>query len=204
MSEMHAHTANYIDAQRPLSDAERDGFRRLGAYVEVPKEVAMRHPLYGVAGWLVVLAVFMILDTVFGGLVVLANLVLAAKGAAGSHLLFAVIQAGFVAAYIVCIVRLFAKHPGFPRLFTVMCILSLTLTGIGVLIAGFTWFALGQAIAVGIYIAYVQCSRRVRVTYRSQVDGNDPFLSHAASGGASSPIAPAPVPGVAARQFGGA
>jgi len=152
------------------------GFQKTGDDIELPLAVAESHPLYGIAGWTVVLAVFMVLDAIVFLLATIGSFMLASRGAGGWFSVLGLIQLGLLIWAIACIVKLFAKKSDFPGQFTALCIASATLTVIGMLIGGATWMAAVQLVVVAVYIGYVQRSRRVRVTFRHQVDSGDPLL----------------------------
>jgi len=151
-------------------------FHKVGDNVEMPREMAAGHPLYGIAGWAVVLAVFMCLDAIMGVLIIIGSFVLASRGTGGLHALFGFIQFGLLCWAIVCLVKLFSKRPDFPGQYTAFCITSGALTLLGAMINGLSWVAAVQLAVVAIYIAYVQTSRRIRVTFRHQVGVNDAYL----------------------------
>jgi hypothetical protein len=152
-------------------------FRREGDHVRMPQEVAAGHPLYGVGGWLVALAVLLILDAVFNGLSAIASLILSDRLPNGGLVLFfGFVQAGFCIWMINCLVMLFGKNPGFPRQLTTLCIFSLGGSALTVLLGGFHWSMLVQATLICVYLTYVQSSVRVRVTYRNEIAVTDWLL----------------------------
>ena len=159
-----------------VSATEPRRFQRAGDDIELPLDVAQRHPLYGIAGWAAVLAVFMVLDALVFVLATIGSFMLASRGAGGWFSVLGLIQLGLLVWAVACLVKLFAKKPDFPSQFTALCVASATLTVIGMLIGGATWMAAIQLVVVAIYIGYVQRSRRVRVTFRHQVESGDPIL----------------------------
>lgn len=158
----------------PAVDARR--FHKVGDHIELPQEAAEAHPLYGIAGWTVVLAVFMVLDAVFAALVIIATFVVAMRGAGGFYMVLGLVHLGILCWAIACLVKLFSKKPDFPSQYTALCIVSAVFTVIGGLIGGFSWVLAAQLAVIAIYLAYVQRSRRIRVTFRHQVESGDAYL----------------------------
>ena len=150
---------------------------KAGEQVELPREAAEGHPLYGVAGWTVVLSVFMILDAIMAVFIAIATFVVAARGAGGLFVVLGLVHLGMLGWMIVCIVKLFSRRSDFPGQFTALCIVSAAFTVLGAFIGGFTWVSFAQLAVVAIYIAYVQSSRRIRVTFRHQVGNGDAYLN---------------------------
>jgi hypothetical protein len=177
-------------------------FQRVGDTIEMPKDVAKGHPLYGVAGWLVTLAVFMVLDALVFLLDTIVSFILASRGAGGWYGVLGLIHLGLLAWSIACIAKLFQRRADFPSQFTALCIASATLSVISMLIAGLTWLALVQLAAIAIFFGYVQRSRRVRVTYLHQVDGADPYLDRLFPQGLPDHLTPAPSPWRRIGKFG--
>lgn len=176
----------------PVADPRR--FQKAGDCIEMPKEAAESHPLHGIAGWTMVLAVFMILDALVFVLGTLGSFILASRGAGGWYAVLGLIQFGLLVWSIACIVKLFARRADFPGQFTALCVASAALTVIGTLIAGVTWMALVQLVVVAIYVGYVRRSRRVRVTFRHQVESGDPYLNQLFPQGLPDHLKPAPSP----------
>jgi len=150
---------------------------RAGDFVELPQQTAANHPLYGIAGWTVVLAVFMILDAIMAVLIAIGTFVVATRGAGGVYAVLGLVHLAMLGWMIACIVKLFSKRADFPGQFTALCIVTAALTVLGALINGFTWFSFIQLAVVAIYIAYLQHSHRIRVTFRHQVGDGDAYLS---------------------------
>jgi hypothetical protein len=161
-------------ARPPAFDPRQ--FQRAGDAVEIPAAAAEGHPLYGIAGWAVVLAVLMVLDAIVFALGTIGSFILASRGAGGWFSVLALIQLGLLIWAIACIAKLFGKRADFPGQFTAMCVASATLTVLGMLIGGITWMSAIQLAVVALYIGYVQNSRRIRVTFRHQVESADPYL----------------------------
>jgi len=162
-------------APDPHSPVDLDEFRVDGAYVVVPDEVARRHPLFGVAGWTVALGVVLILDVLVG---VFNTFVLFSYASrAGWIVLLALFQAGMLIWMIACIAKLFGQKPDFPGQLTTLCGVNAAYLVIVMLIGGGSMTTFVQLGVVILYIAYVQSSRRVRVTYRNQVLAADPLLA---------------------------
>jgi hypothetical protein len=174
MSSRPDENAPHAAQRAPAADPRR--FQQAGDYIELPLGVAESHALYGIAGWTVVLAVFMVLDAIVFALSTIGSFMLAARGAGGWFSVLGLIQLGLLIWAIACIAKLFAKKPDFPSQFTALCVASATLTVFGMLIGGATWMAVIQLVVVALYIGYVQRSRRVRVTFRRQVESGDPIL----------------------------
>lgn len=184
MSMRQDYAAQIIERYARIAEATAPSDRRETLDVKVSADVARTHPLYGVAGWTVVLAVFTILDAIIAALVMLGTIVVASRGIAAWHWLIVLVQGAMLTWLVVCIVKLFEKHEIFPRLFTCMCVASGALSVFMMVVGGFNWVALVQLAVVGIYIGYVQSSRRINVTYRHLVAADDPILAQSGAGNA--------------------
>jgi hypothetical protein len=179
-----APSASAPSASAPSHAADPSAFSRDGDYVRVPEEVALRHPLYGISGWLVVLAVLMILDATMSGLGALASMFMSGRLPNGGLVFFiGLVQAGFCIWMIACIVSLFRKNPAFLSQMTAICIVSLIFVALAVALAGLSWTLGIQAAMIVVYLAYVRIARRVRVTYRHEVEAADPMLQEMFSAG---------------------
>jgi len=170
------------------------------SWTTVPLEIAKRHSLYGVAGWLYLVALGCVL-TPLRSATSLAPIYAGIDFAALHPTLsaFIVIEIALNAAVILWAVAnvflLFGKHRLFPRSYAGMLAAS------GVLVVGDTvatkfvmdaigqpmaWNALfdaetirevGRAIVVAaVWIPYTFISRRVNVTFLNRVRGDDPLL----------------------------
>ena len=162
---------------------------RLGRWRSVPREEAMRHPLYGAGGIMVSLLVGMLLNVPVRAAEYLASLP-ALTGTVPSwlttlHLLMTVDAVVLTSLYTVAFVAALRRVPLFPRLLVAIWCADLAMQlAIAEAVAGTQGLPPAVAaalhnlldgnvkkvlISVGLWLPYLLLSRRVNVTYRHRI-----------------------------------
>lgn len=171
-----------------------------GSWTTVPLEIAKRHALYGVAGWLYLVAIGCIVTPLRS--IVSLGPIYAGIDYASLHptlSTFIIVEIALNAAIILWsvanIFMLFGKYALFPRSYAGMIGFSAVLVTGDAVATKFVMDAIGQPstwesifdqetirevgrsiIAALVWIPYVFISRRVNVTFLNRVRGDDPLL----------------------------
>jgi hypothetical protein len=171
-----------------------------GSWTTVPLEIAKRHTLYGVSGWLYLVALGCILTPLRSAASlgpIYADIDFAALHPTLSA--FIVIEIVVNAAVILWaaanVFLLFGKHRLFPRSYAAMLAVSGFLVVGDTVATNFVMDAIGQPlewsalfdqetirevgrgiVVAAIWIPYTFISRRVNVTFLNRVRGDDPLL----------------------------
>lgn len=169
-------------------------------WVEVPPDVAKKHPLYGIGGWLILVAISCVvapirtviqLTPVYSGIdystlpPMLTNFIVIEIGLNGLIVLWSIVNAFL----------LFRRHRAFPRSFAAMMAFSAIFVVGDVFATKAMMEAIGQPmemselfdaetsrevgrtiVAALIWIPYTFVSKRVHVTFLSRVRSDDPIL----------------------------
>lgn len=169
-------------------------------WATVPPEIAKQHPLYGVGGWLILVAIGMIAAPV-RILVTLAPVYGAIDYASLHPTMFAfvlgeiAVNAVLVLWSIANMFLLFSKNPLFPRSWIGLMALSAVFVPADAVITKLVVDSIGQPmdwgqifdldttreigraiVGAAVWIPYALISRRVNVTFLGRVRADDPLL----------------------------
>jgi hypothetical protein len=150
-----------------------------GQWLELDPADAQRHPLYGVGGWLALLAVILIVGAVLVAITAFQLLNMAFSGE-GSPGVLMIVMGFILPAFLVqiwLIVLLFRLSPIFPAALLIVSGMAIAL-GVPSMLA-FPPPAprdLVSIAVIAIWMAYLVLSVRVNVTFKHRVRPGDPLL----------------------------
>ncbi|MGG5821556.1 hypothetical protein [Falsiroseomonas sp. HW251] len=162
----------------------------MARWVEVPADVAARHPLHGMRGWLRFFSIWIALAAIGGVMLAVRDAGTLAGAAGGDAVAESLIGLVTTAVQLVVAVLWFRAWPRFRRFFAGLVVVA-TLVALAFdlwewrALDGGSSDALAEQVAtdlVGtagmlVLLAYMQASRRFRVTFENRVRQDDWLLA---------------------------